>query len=213
MSAWNFKDLTGQRFGKLLVISRDEDYVSPNGNRITRWKCACECGSTASVNGTELSRGTKSCGCVQRQSARDRQTKHGKCGTRLYRIWKGIVVRCTNPNHHTYKNYGAKGITVCDEWRTFEPFLEWSVANGYSDTLSIDRIDNSKGYCPSNCRWASTSQQANNTSRNHDLTFRGETHTMSEWSRITGISYNTLRYRLNKLKWDAERALTRKGGD
>jgi hypothetical protein len=211
MSAWNFKDLTGQWFGKLFVISRDDDYVSPQGNRIARWKCKCECGRAISVNGTDLRRGTKSCGCLQRISASERLTKHGKCGTRIYRIWKGIIVRCTNSKHHSYKHYGAKGITVCEEWRNFEEFLKWSVANGYNDTLSIDRIDNSEGYCPSNCRWATTTEQANNTSKNHYVTFQGETHTVKAWSMITGISYRTLLDRINKLKWDVERALTSKG--
>lgn len=211
MSAWNFKDLTGQRFGKLLVISRDADYVSPQGNRIARWKCKCECGSIVSVNGTDLRRRTKSCGCVQRKAAGEKLTKHGKCNSRIYRIWKGIILRCTNSHHHSYEHYGAKGITVCEEWKRFETFLEWSIVNGYDDTLSIDRIDNSKGYYPSNCRWATAITQANNTSRNHYLTFRGETHTLIEWSRITGISYSTLRNRINSLKWDVERALTRKG--
>lgn len=211
MSAWNFKDLTGQQFGSLLVKERADDYISPSGNKITRWRCKCECGRWVSVNGTALRRGTKSCGCLQAKAARDSHIKHGKRYTRIYRIWRGILTRCTNSKHHSYKLYGAKGITVCDEWRNFESFLEWSVANGYNDTLSIDRIDNSQGYCPSNCRWTTTTVQANNTSRNHYLTFRGETHTLIEWSRITGISYNTLRDRINNLKWDAEKALTTQG--
>lgn len=211
MSAWNFIDLTGQRFGSLLVIERTADYISPSGNKTARWLCKCVCGCTTSVNGTDLRRGTKSCGCLQKKASKEYHTKHGKCNTRLYRIWKGIIVRCTNPKHHSYKLYGAKGITVCDEWRKFESFLKWSVANGYNDALSIDRIDNSQGYCPSNCRWTTTTVQANNTSRNHYVTFRGETHTLIEWSRITGISYNTLRDRINNLKWDAEKALTTKG--
>lgn len=212
MSAWNFMDLTGQQFGSLLVISRDEDYISPTGNKIARWICKCECGNTVSVMGASLKRGrTKSCGCLQKKVASEKQTKHGKHNTRIYRIWNGIIVRCTNPNHHSYKHYGARGITVCDEWRKFEPFFEWSVTNGYNDTLSIDRIDNNQGYCPSNCRWATTTEQANNTSKNHYITFQGETHTLIEWSRITGISYSTLRDRINNQKWDAERALTTKG--
>lgn len=210
-SAWNFKDLTGQQFGSLLVIARDDDYISPNGNKIARWRCKCECGRTTSVNGTDLRRSTKSCGCLQKKVARESHIKHDKCNTRIYRIWKGIIVRCTNPKHHSYQHYGEKGITVCDEWRAFESFLAWSLANDYDDTLSIDRIDNNKGYCPSNCRWATTTEQANNTSRNHYVTYQGETHTLIEWSRITGISYNTLRDRINNLKWDAEKALTTKG--
>ena len=209
MSAWNFIDLTGQQFGSLLVIERTEDYISPSGNKIARWCCKCQCGRIVSVNGTDLRRGTKSCGCLQKKAASERQTK--QCNTRIYRIWRGIITRCTNSNHHSYKHYGAKGITVCDEWRKFESFLEWSVANSYNDTLSIDRIDNSQGYCPSNCRWTTTTEQANNTSRNHYVTFRGETHTLIEWSRITGISYSTLRDRINNLKWDADKALTTKG--
>ncbi len=208
MSAWNFQDLTGLKFGKLTVIERTTDYISPSGNKIARWLCKCDCGNLSKINGASLKRGTSSCGCLQKEMVRTRRTKHQKSGTRLYRIWKGIQTRCYNPNHHSYKHYGGEGKGVCDEWRDFAPFYEWSMSNGYEDKLSIDRIDNSKGYAPDNCRWVSNKTQQNNTRRNHFITYNGKTQTLSQWAEEYNIPRNLLCKRLNELKWDIKRALT-----
>lgn len=166
-----------------------------------RWICVCECGKIAEVSSGKLKKGdTKSCGCIN----------HGKSGTRIYRIWKHIKGRCQNPQDENYKNYGGRGITVCDEWATdFMAFYDWAISNGYSEDLTIDRIDNSKGYSPENCRWTDMKTQANNTRWNHKITYKGETKTLSEWADFLGIKSNTLNYRLRR-GWNVERAFSKK---
>lgn len=136
------------------------------------------------------------------------KTTHGQSHTRLYKIWMGIKLRCCNKNHNTYKNYGAKGITICDEWiHDFSAFYDWSYKNGYNDGLTIDRIDNSKGYSPDNCRWATYPEQALNKSTNKHLTINGQTKTIKEWSDIYGIAQNAV-YRRLDAGWDGVTSLT-----
>ena len=134
---------------------------------------------------------------------------HGKQPARLYRIWSNMKNRCTNPNADNYSFYGGRGIKVCDEWRDdFIPFRDWAMANGYAVNLTLDRIDNDGNYEPSNCRWETHLHQCNNTRRNHLITFRGETHTIAEWSRIVGMNVDTLERRINGYRWSIEKALT-----
>lgn len=134
---------------------------------------------------------------------------HGKQPARLYRIWSNMKNRCTNPNADNYSFYGGRGITVCDEWGDdFITFRDWAFANGYADNLTLDRINNDGNYCPENCRWETHLHQCNNTRRNHLLTFRGETHTISEWARIVGMKVDTLERRINAYGWPVEKALT-----
>ena len=190
-----FKDLIGQKFGRWTVVER----VGSDKHNRALWKCQCECGNTNLVNSECLTRGnSKSCGCLNdevRKSGNNRRT-HGMCGTRLYRIWKDIHNRCNNPNTEDYQKwYGSKGITVCDEWSKFEPFRDWAVNNGYSDDLTIDRIDFNKGYYPENCRWITLKEQANNKSNVVRIEINGETHTISEWAEITGLPRSTINMR------------------
>ena len=118
--------------------------------------------------------------------------------TRLYRTWRHMKERCLNPNNNRYSLYGGRGITVCEEWaRSFNSFFEWAIENGYEENLTIDRIDTNGNYCPENCRWADSLFQQNNKRSNRRITFNGETKTIAEWSRITGIKSRTLLYRLN----------------
>lgn len=117
--------------------------------------------------------------------------------TKLYRVWSTMKERCYNPNNHKYKNYGARGIKVCEEWKTdFKAFQKWAYENGYGEGLSIDRIDNNSGYEPSNCRWATAEQQQNNRRNNRTIEIDGVTHTISEWSKISGIKFETIWARL-----------------
>lgn len=136
--------------------------------------------------------------------------KHGLKGTRLYRIWNGIKNRCFNPNYHRYSDYGGRGIKVCDEWKNdFQSFYDWSMSNGYSDNLTIDRINNDGNYEPSNCRWVGLKVQANNSRHCNNIQFNGEVHSISEWARITGIPRYTLNNRINKYGWSIEDSLTK----
>jgi len=153
-------DMTGQRFGRLVVIERAE-----NKGHETAWLCRCDCGKKAIVIGRNLRRknGTKSCGCLSVETLVGRNTTHKGTGTRLYIIWRGMKARCYNPKAHEYENYGGRGIKVCAEWlHNFGSFQKWALAHGYQDDLTLDRIDNDKGYSPDNCRWATVTEQNRN---------------------------------------------------
>lgn len=198
-----FIDLTGQRFGRLVVLSK----VKHDSDAKIWWYCRCDCGVEKDILGRNLRDGyTKSCGCLGKEIlAEGRQRNNSKRGvddrsrTRLYRIWIGMRQRCGNPNDHAYPLYGGRGIFVCTEWESnFQAFKEWSYANGYTDKLTIDRIDGNKGYYPENCRWADMHTQQNNTSRNIRIVFCGEERTISEWAEFLGIPYQTIWHRYEK---------------
>lgn len=197
-------DLTGQRFGRLTVISRTQN--TKKGQ--TRWLCRCDCGNESIVTGANLRNGnTRSCGCLHRAQLvafGKAAKKHGEYGTRLYRIYRGIITRCTNHNDSRFHYYGKRGIALCPEWRnSFETFRDWALANGYTDKLTIDRIDNNGNYCPENCRWITQAKQTRNTCRNRIINGK----TIAEWSELNGIPYKSLWKRL-KNNWPLERAIT-----
>ena len=193
-------DLTGQRFGRLVVLERARN--SSQGTAM--WRCQCDCGNITVVRSYLLKKGrTKSCGCQKYEV----HTTHEQSGTRLYRIWAAMKSRVTNPNNTNYSDYGGRGITLFDAWMEFEPFYEWAIKNGYSDELTIDRIDNDKGYSPDNCRWVTRKEQDENRRCNHLITYKGETKTLSQWAEHFHIPYGTLRTRLVKYGWSVEKAL------
>ncbi len=196
-------DLTGQKFGRLTVVE-----YSHTKDGVAYWRCLCDCGNASIVRGPSLREGnTQSCGCLQKEKRF--QFKHGQSYTRIYRIWQGMIHRCYDKNSINFRNYGGRGITVCDEWKNnFQAFHDWAMANGYCEDLSIDRIDVNGTYCPENCRWATTEEQSNNRTNNHLLTYNDRTMTIKEWSKETGLSYHCIARRINRLGWDAERTLT-----
>ena len=135
--------------------------------------------------------------------------KDGRKGTRLYSIYRNMRTRCYNKNTTSYKDYGARGITVCDEWlNDYKLFSDWAMSNGYRDDLTLDRINYDKGYSPDNCRWVTTKVQSNNTRRNHYVTLNGITKTLKEWSEFYNINYRTVRDRLVR-GWNYYDALTK----
>ena len=194
-----FNDLTGKRFGRLVVIGVDD-----RGTRKTYYNCQCDCGNVKSVRADSLLCGAiRSCGCMKKEQDRinlEANHSHRQSGTRLYQIWQGMKRRCHNPHDTRYDRYGGRGIIVCDEWReNFQAFYDWAVQNGYDETLTIDRIDNDGNYCPDNCRWSSKEEQARNRSSNINITIGNATKTLTEWCEIFQVDYKMVvaRYKRN----------------
>lgn len=193
----------GERFGKLVVIGFAEPTFTKSGRKIKRCECLCDCGNKVIVDNWHLKGGaTVSCKCYRKQRQIETNIKHGYRRTRLYYIWCGMKQRAGNPNNRLYAN-----VSICDEWKDFISFKDWSLANGYRDDLTIDRVDNNKGYEPSNCRWTTFKVQANNTSRNHYITIDGITHTLSEWVDIYDTEYQMVKDRIYS-GWNPLDALT-----
>lgn len=133
---------------------------------------------------------------------------HGKTGTRIYSIYVNMKNRCYYTNNKRYQNYGGRGIEVCDEWLNhFQAFYDWAMSHGYSDNLTLDRINVDGNYEPSNCRWVTLKEQENNRSNNHLITYNGKTQTLAQWCKERNIKYATLERRLNKYGWSIKRAL------
>lgn len=187
-------DLTGMRFGRLTVLGLKDYLRQPNGKPYYLWECLCDCGTITDVAGGHLRDGhTQSCGCYNR----DIITRHGMTNTRIHKIWDKMRDRCLNKNHMYYKNYGGRGISICDEWLVFENFRDWAISSGYNDKLTLDRIDNNGNYCPDNCKWSTILEQNNNKNNNRYLEYDGKIYTMAELSRKAKIPYGTFMKRLD----------------
>ena len=211
------KDLLNLTVGRLLVVSKENDFYISSKNQIDyKWKCQCSCGNVKIVRQSKLlskTRPTLSCGClrIERLKGLDHPgIKHGKTNTRLYTIWHGIKDRCNNDYKGKNKHYFGKNIKVCKEWsNSFECFYNWSINNGYEEHLTIDRINSNKDYCPENCRWVRMGVQQNNRSNNRLITLWGETKSMSMWLKDNRckIGRESLKTRLNT-GWDIEKAIS-----
>lgn len=197
-------DLTGQRFGRLLVLKEN----GRNKSGHVMWLCRCECGALCSVDGYRLRIGeSTSCGCYHREVVGNMFRKYDSVDKRLYRIWKLMHSRCYNKNNPKYKNYGARGIEISPEWKEdFKAFESWAFSNGYRDDLTIDRKDVDGPYSPENCRWTTNAVQCNNKTDNVFLEYNGCRKTISEWARLTGIKASTLYARVSA-GWTVEELL------
>ena len=192
-------NLIGQIFERLTV--RSYSHKSKWGH--SYWVCECSCGNKAIVSSTCLKRGnTRSCGCLRKEVVAEERSTHGdgRAGKRkrLYKIWMGMRCRCNNPNAKDYELYGKRGITVCQLWEKYENFREWALTHGYTDYLSLDRINPNLGYSPDNCRWATNLEQGLTKRNNLHITAFGKTLTAVEWGRLLGIRAPTIRLRLHR---------------
>lgn len=200
----NFRNIIAQKFGKLTVKELHHAKTFKCGQKVEFYLCQCDCGNETIVSKKNLTTlHVKSCGCLKHIAY---NYSHKLTNTRIHDIWTGIKNRCFDEASRSYKNYGKRGITVCNEWLTFENFYNWAKQNGYNDTLTIDRIDVNGNYEPSNCRWTTYKVQARNTRKNKYITYKGETHCISEWAEIYNINYIKLYKRL-KRGWSFEKSI------
>lgn len=189
-----FKDISGRKFGKLTAL-----YRLHNTKGRTKWLCVCDCGNLVETSYDALTNGNKK-SCTTKIKGKKLVNE------RLYNIYRGIKARLYNTHRPRYKDYGGRGIAMCDEWLKYDNFKNWAIANGYNDNLTIDRIDNNGNYNPDNCRWVDMKQQARNRRSNYNYTLNGVTHCLMEWCEIYNIKYKKVYKRL-KCGWSIERAL------
>lgn len=206
-------NLTGKKFGRLTAL----EFVTTDKKGVY-WLCQCDCGTLATVKSTSLTTSNaRSCGCLQRELSAERlrnsrpNLKHGMKGTPTYECWGGIIQRCNNPKRAYYHLYGGRGIKICDRWLDFENFFA-DMGEKPSNKHSIDRIDNDGDYEPSNCRWATVLEQANNRRDNKVLSYVGLELTVAEWARRISVSPFTLYARIRR-GWTIERTLENYKGE
>lgn len=201
------KEITGNKYGKLLVLGR----VGSNSSQLM--DCLCDCGTRKHIDRKNLTKkkcGVISCGCEKRRVALEGRT-HGACRggklKRLYSIWSNMRQRATDVNHPSAKYYILRGIGICDEWLKYAAFEKWAMSNGYSDTLTIDRTDNNKGYSPENCRWVTQKTQNSNRRDNVYFTYKGDRYSRKGLADIAGITEKCLWHRIETLGWPVEKAV------
>lgn len=195
-------DLTGKKFDRLNIIK----YVGDG-----KWLCKCDCGKLTTSRSYDIRKGlVKSCGCLARENIIKASLKHGKRHTRIYYIWCSMKDRCLNKNHKAYQYYGGRGISICKEWENdFMCFYNWAIKNGYTDTLTIERIDVNGNYEPSNCKWITKAEQAHNKQNSIKYNINGECLGLKQISDKFNIQYDVLYDRLFILNWDINEAITR----
>lgn len=207
MNKTNRIDLTGQRFGRLVVLSQ---FPTEKGEAL-KWECVCDCGNSVVVTGSALRYGTtRSCGCLRAEHEAPKEDAYHR--QRLYGVWAGMMQRCFYEKHKEYHIYGGRGITVCNEWKDYAVFRDWAYANGYDEnhdtkSCSLDRIDVNGNYCPDNCRWVDMKTQSRNTRRNFLVKYKGELRPASEVAEREGVKAHTLIKRL-KSGYSLEEALS-----
>lgn len=205
-------DLSGQRFGRLTVLKLEKQeqriIKGKKYGQIYYYLCKCDCGNILTVKRSLLlANKTTSCGCYKHDIVKSVNTKHGKRNTRLYKIWCNIKYRCNNKNAINYKRYGGRGITICDEWmKDFKNFYDWAINNGYNDLLSIERINNNGNYEPSNCKWATNKEQAQNRRSNFNITLDNKTQCLTKWAEDYNIDESAVRDRIAR-GWSFEKAI------
>lgn len=189
-----FVDLTGQKFGRLTVLS----YAGKSKNGSFIWNCRCDCGNTRVAVGCEMKSGnTSSCGCLAHDVLVKRNTKHGMANTPIYAVWSAMKNRCLNPNDEHYDNYGGRGIKLSEKWLTFEGFYE-DMGDSYKKGLTIERRDSNGNYYKENCVWETRLVQGNNTRRNRIETVNGVTGTLAQLCRKFDVSYCAVRHRTDR---------------
>ena len=187
-----YKDLIGNKYGRLTVIKR----LGSTKNKKSLFLCKCDCGKHVEIIGGNLVSGTtKSCGCYKLQLRHESANPDRR---RLKRIHRMMLQRCEDKNNKSYKRYGGRGIKVCSEWHEFEPFYEWALNNGYSKELTIERKNNNGNYEPSNCCWATFEEQANNTSKNHNIEYNNEIMSISRFSKKINANVRKVNYLINR---------------
>lgn len=195
----------GARFGRLTVVCPTEKRQSS----FIVYKCHCDCGNDCYIASGNIGKSTNSCGCLEEES----RIKHNKSKTKLYDVWTNMRQRCLNPNNPRYKNYGGRGITICEEWNDFQNFYDWAIAHGYDENLNkekklctLDREDVDGNYEPSNCRWITNKQQQNNKKDTILYEYNNKFYTISEWADILNLPLNVLKSRITR-GWNIKRVL------
>lgn len=201
-----FKNLTGIRFGRLVANKLAGKHFSPTGNWVYCWDCMCDCGTRTIVAVTNLTRSTRSCGCLGRDITSLRSGTHRMIHSPEYSVWGGMFTRCNNPNSDGYKDYGGRGIIVCERWGKFENFFE-DMGKRPSASHTIERRDNNGNYEPGNCHWATPKDQARNRRNNRLISLNGKTMCISAWGEAVGMSSAAILRRL-KDGWSEEEAIT-----
>lgn len=205
MNHYNDEQWIGKKFGMLTVIGAE--HVNKKGVKEWWWKVKCDCGTEKLVRPSEIVNGKNvSCGCF-RKSGKQVRVRHGESHTRLHNIWMGMENRC-NPNNTSSKRYGGRGITVCEEWKQYEKFRDWALSNGYEDGLTIERKNVDKGYSPDNCEWIPLKKQARNRGTTFWVTYNGERMSLAEAAELAGLPYKQVHYRIKRIGWPVEKALS-----